>query len=96
MSPFFTDCMKVAKNVTEHYTGDERLLCREAVIRKKVVMSVIEPLTHVLSSRTGAVPSDLKVAEVIVLFKSDDFSLCNNYCPISVLPCFSVVLEKQV
>lgn len=65
---------------------------------KKVVVYTVEPLTHVLSLslKTGVVPSDLKLAKVIPLFKSGDSSMFTNYRPISVLPSFSKVLEKLV
>lgn len=65
---------------------------------KKVAVYIVEPLTHVLSLslKTGVVPRDLKLARVIPLFKSGDSSMFTNYRPISVLPCFSKVLEKLV
>jgi hypothetical protein len=40
--------------------------------------------------QTGFVPKDLKIDKVIALYKSGD----PNYCPVSVLPCFSKILEK--
>lgn len=57
-----------------------------------------KPLTHVfaVSLKTGVVPSDLKVAKVLPLFKEGEPSVFNNYRPISILLCFSKVLEKLV
>ncbi len=65
---------------------------------KKIVSSITQRLTHVLtlSLKTGVVPAGLKLAKVIPLFKSGDSSLSTNYCPISILPCFSKILEKFV
>ena len=36
----------------------------------------------------------MKIAQVTSVFKSCDTSLRTNYPPISVLPCFSKMLEK--
>ena len=56
----------------------------------------ILPLTHLckLSFLYGVFPSELKVAKVIPLYKSDDKMLINNYRPVSILPVFSKVFEK--
>ena len=54
------------------------------------------PITHVmnLSIINGVVPNELKVAKVVPIYKSGDRRLINNYRPVSVLPCFSKILEK--
>jgi hypothetical protein len=71
-------------------------------ISPKVVRSSIEsfitPLTHVLNRSivSGIVPKELKIAKVIPIFKSGDKMSINNYRPVSVLPCFSKILEKIV
>lgn len=41
-------------------------------------------------------PIDLKIAKVIPLYKNGDPKAFNNYRPISILPCFSKILEKLV
>ena len=63
---------------------------------KFVVDILIEPIKHVfdLSLKNGIFPEQLKVARVTPIFKSGEKSLLSNYRPISVLPCFSKVLEK--
>ena len=65
---------------------------------KCVSSSILGPLTHIfnLSFQTGCVPKDLKIAKVIPFYKSGDQKLFNNYRPISILPCFSKILEKLV
>lgn len=70
----------------------------KAKLLKEVVPFISKPLTHVfaVSLKTGVVPSDLKVAKVLPLFKEGEPSVFNNYRPISILPCFSKVLEKLV
>ena len=49
-----------------------------------------------LSIVTKTVPSGWKLAEVIPLHKSGDKSNPSNYCPISILPACSKILEKCV
>ena len=70
----------------------------KAKLLKEVAPFISKPLTHVLaiSLKTGVVPNDLKVAKVLPLFKEGEPSIFNNYRLISILPCFSKVLEKLV
>ena len=58
--------------------------------------TLIKPLTHIcnLSLTQGIFPSQLKIANVIPLYKSDDPMLFNNYRPVSVLCVLSKVFEK--
>ena len=44
----------------------------------------------------GIVPNELKIARVVPIFKSGDKALFSNYRPISVLPCFSKILERRI
>ena len=63
----------------------------------KHVFDIIEsPLHHIfdLSLKTGKFPYKLKIARVTPIFKSGDDSNVTNYRPISVLPCFSKLLER--
>ena len=55
--------------------------------------TLIKPLTHIckFSLTQGIFPSQLKIANVIPLFKSDDPMLFNNYRPVSVLCVLSKV-----
>ncbi|XP_065650382.1 uncharacterized protein LOC136078532 [Hydra vulgaris] len=64
-----------------------------------IVKSVfdIEPsLFHTfnLSLKSGIVPDKSKIARITPIFKSGDKSNILNYRPISILPCFSKLLEK--
>ena len=47
-----------------------------------------------LSIVKGIFPDDLKIACVTPVFKGDDEKDLENYRPISVLPCFSKILER--
>ena len=58
---------------------------------------IIRPLLfHIfdLSLKQGIFPSDMKIAKVTPIFKSGEKDDPGNYRPISVLPCFSKILEK--
>ena len=54
------------------------------------------PLSYIfnLTFTTGKIPDDLKVALVTPVYKASEENIYSNYRPISVLPCFSKILEK--
>ena len=58
--------------------------------------ALLKPLIHIfnLSVEKGIFPDDLKIARVIPIFKAGDESEIGNYRPISVLSCFSKILER--
>ena len=47
-----------------------------------------------LSLKSGTFPEKMKIARVTPVFKSGNTSLMTNYRPISILPCFSKMLER--
>jgi sarcosine oxidase/L-pipecolate oxidase len=47
-----------------------------------------------LTFLTGTIPDDLKIALVTPIFKANEKNEFKNYRPISVLTCFSKLLEK--
>ena len=57
-------------------------------------------LAHVFnkSLQTGIVPDKLKIAKVIglPLYKNDNPEQFKNYRPISILPCFSKIIERMM
>ena len=67
-------------------------------IVKHVVKEIAQPLTSIfnLSISTGIVPDNLKIAKVIPIYKKGDAEVFSNYRPVSVLPCFSKILERLV
>ena len=69
-----------------------------ASILKQCIDTYIDPLTYLinLSINQGIFPSELKIAKVIPIYKSDDKQLIRNYRPISVLPFFSKIFEKII
>ncbi|XP_065658632.1 uncharacterized protein LOC136083154 [Hydra vulgaris] len=63
----------------------------------KAIFDIIEPsLFHIfnLSIQSGIVPEKLKIAKISPIFKTGDNTIMSNYRPISVLPCFSKLLER--
>ena len=65
---------------------------------KKVGKEIVKPLTNIfnLSLSTGVVPDKLKTAKVIPIYKKADFAMFSNYRPVSLLSCFSKILERLV
>ena len=63
---------------------------------KAVAEEIAEPLTHVinLSISQGIVPSEMKLGRVVPIFKAGCHSDFSNFRPVSVLPCYSKILER--
>ena len=70
----------------------------ENAIVKKIANELAKPLALLFnkSVSTGIVPDDLKIAKVIPIHKKNDIEEFSNYRPVSVLPCFSKILERLV
>ena len=49
-----------------------------------------------LSFSTGIFPVNLKTANVILIFKKDDHTSCNNYRPISLLSNISKITDRLI
>ena len=65
----------------------------------KIATPVIaKPFTHIINTslESGVVPSSMKIAKVMPLFKKGSTKFCSNYRPISILSVFSKVLEKAI
>ena len=65
-------------------------------IIKSIYEFVEEPLYFIFnhSLKQGIFPNDLKIAKVIPLYKKDEDDIVSNYRPVSILPCFSKILER--
>ena len=63
---------------------------------KKCFGVLHKPLLHIfnLSLQTDIFPDKLKITRVTPLFKGGENNESENYRPISVLPCFSKILEN--
>ena len=67
-----------------------------ASILKFSLPVIRSPLTHILnmSLLEGVFPNELKIANVLPLYKADDDMSFNNYRPVSVLSVLSKVFER--
>ena len=65
-------------------------------IVKSVARNISYPLCKIFNASfsDGRVPSSMKIAKVIPIFKAGEKSNFTNYRPVSVLPFFSKLLEK--
>ena len=63
---------------------------------KHISDAIFSPIKSIFNSSliTGNFPNKLKIARVSPIFKNDEEELVENYRPISVLPCFSKILER--
>jgi len=70
--------------------------CLTPKLLKSVAGEISNPLSYLLnlSFATGTVPSALKLAKVIPVYKKGDKHLVNNYRPISLLNILEKILEN--
>ena len=66
---------------------------------KHIVYSVVKRLLHIFneSLQTGIVPLKFNIAKIVPVKKrkrKGDSHMFNNYRPISILPCFSKLIEN--
>ena len=90
------EIIKIVKELKMGYsTGFDDV---STFVVKKVIHSIVTPLVYIfnLSLSTGRVPNNLKIGKIIPVFKKGDKHLFSNYRPITLLPCFSKILEKIV
>ena len=60
-----------------------------AFIAKQSIDNYVVPLPYVMSLMEGIIPSELKLAKVVLIVKSGESDKVPNYRPISVLSLFS-------
>ena len=76
--------------------------CRPHGLSNKLLKTAPLPFAQPLSELfnfilSSGIYSDIwKTGQVTTLFKKGDKTLCNNCCPISLLPCISIGLEKTL
>ena len=63
---------------------------------KEISKQIVQPLTHIYNQSllTGVIPNELNIALVTPVFKANSKEEFSYYRPISVIPCFSKILEK--
>ena len=61
-------------------------------------MIITMPLSQIINCSliSGIVPSKIKVAKVIPIFKNGHHEDMYSHRPISALPCFSKIFEKLI
>ena len=72
--------------------------CIGNYLLKNIISYVVDPLVHIvnLSLTSGLVPSNMKIAKVIPIFKKGDKCDVSNYRPISLLTTISKILERII
>ena len=67
-------------------------------LAKATIQAIAPLLSEIINCSfiNGVVPSDIKIAKVVPLFKSGTKNKINNYRPISILPYFSKYFEKAM
>ena len=85
--------LKELPNKSSH--GHDNL---DNILLKELSDGIVEPLLQLFnrSLTEGYVPSQMKIAEVVPLFKNKKRDLANNYRPISLLIVISKLLERIV
>ena len=70
----------------------------QAKIIKLAKEEIAEPIRSCINSSilTGTFPGELKIADIVPVFKKEDLSDKNNYRPISLLPLTSNILQKFI
>ena len=87
------EIVKIIKSLNDSAPGHDEI---KANILKLSLPYIKEPLTHIcnLSLLQGVFPEEMKIANVIPLYKNDDRMRFNNYRPVSLLCVLSKVFEK--
>lgn len=63
---------------------------------RKILTYIVKPPTHIYNQSflTGIIPDELKIVLVTPILKANEKEIFLNYRPISVLLCFTKILEK--
>ena len=91
-----SEILEATKALQDKKTPDHNGISSNFI--KKIIFTIARPLHHIflLSFEQGIVPTQLKIAKVVPIFKNGDRCNMDNYRPISLLSCFSKILEKIV
>ena len=63
---------------------------------KQTLDDITQPIKYTInrSFNTGIAPNEMTIAKVILIYKSSDPSLLNNYRPVSLLTAFFKLIEN--
>ena len=83
----------IVSNLKNNATGSDDI---SAVYLKMSLPSIANPLVYIcnMSLSEGVFPTQLKIANVVPLYKCDDPMMFNHYRPVSLLCTLSKVFEK--
>ena len=90
------DILKICRQLKPKLSSGEDFISNKLL--KTIAPIIITPLHYLinLSLATGFVPSEMKIAKIVPVFKDGDCHDYNNYRPISLLSSFSKLVEKIV
>ena len=88
-----TEIEKLVLTLKNSATGWDEI---NAMLLKSMINDIRDPLCHIcnMSLEEGIFPSQLKIANVLPLFKAEESFQFNNYRPVSLLCIISKVFEK--
>ena len=88
------EVLEIIGNFKYSYVGWDEL--KPLIMKKSIKESIKTPLTHICnkSFNNELYTSELKMANVVPIFKSEDEMVFSNYRPVPVLPIFSKLLER--
>ena len=90
------DILSIISNLDPNKAhGDDQIIIRMLQICAK---SICKPLHLIFSScmESGIFPSEWKMANVVLVYKTDDKQNVKNYSPVSLLPIFGKVFERLI
>ena len=87
------EILKIISNFKDSSAGWDEL---KPLMMKNIKESIKTPLTHICnkSFSSGLFPFEMKIANVVPIFKSGDDMVFSNYRPVSVLLVLSKLLEQ--
>ena len=86
--------MKLNQSYPNAAAGYDEIL--SSLVKQPVIYNA-ELLTHLINQTIsqGFFPEEMKLANILPIYKSEDEQLVANYRPISILQFFSKVFEKN-
>ena len=90
-----TEVMSIVSQIQSKWSAG--FDCIPTNVMKFSIIHTAEPISRIInkSFSTGIFPEKLKIAKICPIFKNGEKCLFSNYRPISILPCFSKIFEKQ-
>ena len=91
-----TDILKICNQLKPKLSSGDDFISNKLL--KHIAPIIITPLHYLinLSLESGYIPSELKIAKVVPVFKDGDCHSFTNYRPISLISSFAKLLEKIV